>query len=144
MYSTATCTFPCRLLYVWLLCLCLCLQGKLHVKCWEAFSASGTVHHYCGGLLSYKCYPSVWNCIISPFHSQDLISNLPYCVPYNFMMLVLRIYIGLFNIPLIDIFLSSHHFSAWYCTDIIRRNSVFVSYGSWTFKFPKFYLKASP
>ena len=33
------------------------------------------------------------------------------------------------NNPLIDIFLYSHHFSAWYCTDIVERNSVLVTYG---------------
>ena len=38
------------------------------------------------------------------------------------VMLVLRIK-GSTNNPLTDIFLYSHHLSAWYCIDIVRRNS---------------------
>ena len=34
------------------------------------------------------------------------------------------------NNPLIDIFLYSHQLSAWYCIDIVRRNSVLVTHGS--------------
>ena len=44
--------------------------------------------------------------------------------------------------PLTDIFLFSHPLSAWYCNDIVRRNSVLVTHGSkglrykiWWFKF---------
>ena len=33
------------------------------------------------------------------------------------------------NNPLIDLFLYSHHLSAWYCIDIVRRNSVLVTHG---------------
>ena len=45
------------------------------------------------------------------------------------VMLVLRIN-GSTNNPLTDIFLYSHHLSTWYCIDIVRRNSVLVTYGS--------------
>ena len=47
------------------------------------------------------------------------------------VMLVLRIwYCRSTDNPLIDIFLYSHHLSAWSCIDIKRRNSVLVTYGS--------------
>ena len=39
--------------------------------------------------------------------------------------------IGSINNPLIYIFLYSHHLPAWYCIDIVKRNSVLVSYGSY-------------
>ena len=38
--------------------------------------------------------------------------------------------IGSTNNPLIDILLYSHHFYAWYCIDIVRRNSLLVTHGS--------------
>ena len=38
--------------------------------------------------------------------------------------------IGSSCIPIIYIFLYSHHFSAWYCVDIVRRNSILVTHGS--------------
>ena len=38
--------------------------------------------------------------------------------------------IGSTNNPLIDILLYSHHFYAWYCIDIVRRNSVLITDGS--------------
>ena len=34
------------------------------------------------------------------------------------------------NNPLIDILLYSHHFYAWYCIDIVRRNSLLVTHVS--------------
>ena len=34
--------------------------------------------------------------------------------------------IGLTNYPQMDILLYSHHFSGWYCIDIVRRNSFSV------------------
>ena len=37
--------------------------------------------------------------------------------------------IGSITNPLIDIFLYSHHLSAWYCIDIVRRNSVLITHG---------------
>ena len=37
---------------------------------------------------------------------------------------------GSTNNPLFDIILYFHHSSAWYCTDILRKNSVLVTYGS--------------
>ena len=46
------------------------------------------------------------------------------------IMLVWRICIGSTYNPLLDIFLYSHHVSAWYCIDIVRRNSVLVTHGS--------------
>ena len=44
-------------------------------------------------------------------------------------------YFGEFGIrsiisPIIDIFPYSHHMSAWYCIDIVRRNSILVTHGS--------------
>ena len=44
-------------------------------------------------------------------------------------MLVPRIGMGSADNPVIDIFLSSHYLSAWYCTDIVRKNSVMVTHG---------------
>ena len=38
--------------------------------------------------------------------------------------------IGSINNPLIYIFLYSHDLPAWYCINIVKRNSVLVSYGS--------------
>ena len=38
--------------------------------------------------------------------------------------------IGSTNNPLIDILLYSRHFYAWYCIDIVRRNSLLVTHGS--------------
>ena len=36
---------------------------------------------------------------------------------------------------LIDIFLHSHHLSAWYGISIVRRNSLLVTQGRWKVKF---------
>ena len=36
--------------------------------------------------------------------------------------------------PLIDICLYSHHLSGWYCIDIVRRNSVLITNGSYRVK----------
>ena len=41
-----------------------------------------------------------------------------------------RIWYWDLNNPLIDNFLYSHQLSAWYCIDIVRRNSVLVTHGS--------------
>ena len=56
---------------------------------------------------------------------QDLISNSPDYLPYNSYdfsseNLVL-------DQLIIDILLYSHHLPAWYCIDIVRRNSVLVT-----------------
>ena len=37
--------------------------------------------------------------------------------------------IGSTNNPPIDVFLYSHHYYAWYCIDIVRRNSLLVTHG---------------
>ena len=67
-----------------------------------------------------------------PFNSQDLTSNSPYCLPYSSCDVSHKgeIGIGSTNNPMIDISLYSHHLSAWYCIDIVRRNSVLVTHGS--------------
>ena len=53
----------------------------------------------------------------------------------NLVMLVWRICYWInTNNPFIGVFLFSHYLSAWYCFDIIRRNSVLVSHGSYTVK----------
>ena len=38
--------------------------------------------------------------------------------------------LGSTNYPLADIFLFPHYLSAWYCNDIVRRDSVLVTHGS--------------
>ena len=45
------------------------------------------------------------------------------------MMLVQRIWYWI-NYPMVDILLYSHHLPAWYCINIVRRNSVLVTCGS--------------
>ena len=89
------------------------------------------------GLYLYKCR-SYWFWLSErekeelgsePFNSQDLISNSCYCLSYS------SCGVGEFGIGstynlLIDIFLHSHHLSAWYYIDIVRRNSVLVTHGS--------------
>ena len=78
------------------------------------------------GNFSYLCLS--WN---EPFHSQDLIRNSPYFIPYNSLDVTWEnLFIGSASNPLIDIFLSSHYLSAWYYIDFVRRNSVLVTYGS--------------
>ena len=49
-------------------------------------------------------------------------------------MLVWRIWYWSISNPIIDIFLYSHHLSAWYCIDVARRNSVLVTHGSYRVK----------
>ena len=71
----------------------------------------------------------------SPFHFQDLVSNSPYCVLYNFYYYELGEFgIRSTNHLLIDVFLHSHHLSAWYCIDIVMRKSVLVTNKGWKFK----------
>ena len=54
-----------------------------------------------------------------PISLPDLISNCPYCVLCNSYDVVWEILVlDQVIIPLIDIFLYSHHLSAWYCTDL--------------------------
>lgn len=58
------------------------------------------------------------------FHSQDRITNSPYCLSYQFLESQFGEYgIGSTNISLINIFLSSHSLSAWYCVNIVTGNS---------------------
>ena len=42
--------------------------------------------------------------------------------------------LGSTNNPLVDIFIYSHHLSAWYCIYIVRRSSVLVTRGSYRVK----------
>ena len=59
----------------------------------------------------------------SPFNTQDLSNNSPYCLPYSSCgVIVLRWWWWYF--------LYSRHLSAWYCIDILQRNSVLVTHGS--------------
>ena len=37
---------------------------------------------------------------------------------------------GSISNPIIDIFLYYHHLSAWYCIDIVGRNSILITHGS--------------
>ena len=68
---------------------------------------------------------------IELFNTQDLISNSPYCLPYTSCDVSLEnLVLDQLIISLIKIFLYSHNLSAWYCTDIARRNSVLVTHGS--------------
>ena len=48
----------------------------------------------------------------------------------NLAMLVRAFGIRSTNNPLINIFLCSHHLSAWYCIGFVRKNSVLVTHGS--------------
>ena len=75
--------------------------------------------------------------VCQPFHSQDLSGNSPHCLTCNSCdvsseNLVLDQPI----ISLIDIFLYSHHLSALYCINIIRRNSVLVIHMLFIFPIP--------
>ena len=38
--------------------------------------------------------------------------------------------VGSTNNPLMDVFLYSHHLTAWHCVDTVKRNSLLVSHGS--------------
>ena len=62
------------------------------------------------------------------YYSQYLVSNSPYCLSYNsYDASFWEFGIGSTNNLIIDIFLPSHHLSAWYCINIVRRNSVLVT-----------------
>ena len=66
--------------------------------------------------------------IPSPFHSQDLISNSPYDLPYNsYDVRLENLVLTTCNNPLIDIFLYSHHLSASLSINNVRRYSVLVT-----------------
>ena len=71
----------------------------------------------------------IWN--FNPLTPK--ISLVILCIVWHviFMMLVWRIGVGSTNNPLIYIFLYSHNLLAWYCIDIVRRNSVLVTHGKW-------------
>ena len=67
----------------------------------------------------------------APFNSQDLISNSPYCLPNDSHYVSLEnVVLNQFVIPWLIFFFNSHHFSAQYCIDLVRRNSVLVTHGS--------------
>ena len=70
--------------------------------------------------------------LISPSHSQDLISNSLHNLPYSFYDVSSEnLVLDQLLIPnLTDSFLYSHHLHTWYCTDILRRNSVLVTHGN--------------
>ena len=87
---------------------------------------------YCCIILSFcneapQNHP-VWSMIL-PFHSHDRNSNSPYRLPYNSHENFREFVIRSTNIPLIDIFLNSHHLCAC-CIDNVRRNSVLITPGS--------------
>ena len=88
-------------------------------------------------LLLFVVFKILWKIVCQPFHSQDLSGKSPYCLTCNScdvssenMVLDQPI------ISLIDIFLYSHHLSAWYCINIIRRNSVLVIHMLFIFPIP--------
>ena len=64
------------------------------------------------------------------FHSRDHTSNSHYWLPYNFYDVCLKNLVldQLINYLLVDIFLFSHHISAWNCINIVRRNFVPVTH----------------
>ena len=67
----------------------------------------------------------------SPFHSQLFISNSPFCLPHNSYDVSLEnLILDQLIVPLLIFLFFSDHLSAWYCTDIVRRNSVLDTYGS--------------
>ena len=99
-----------------------------HSVCWLKIPMMNLVGFY--KTKSVERGLKVINLLFQPFDSQDLISNSPYCLPNNsFDVSSEKLGIGSAINPLIDIFLHSHHLSAWYCTDIVRRNSFLVTYG---------------
>ena len=63
--------------------------------------------------------------MLIPCFFKDLDPLIPK-VSYQFGEFGIR----LINNPLIDILLYSHHFYAWYCIDIVRRNSLLVTHVS--------------
>ena len=71
----------------------------------------------------------LWEKVFSPFHPQDLISNSPHWLCCTIHLMLGEFCIGSTDNPSIDICLYSHHLSAWYCIDIVRRNSVLVNHG---------------
>ena len=69
-------------------------------------------------LQTWRCnFSSLWICVVfaisEHFYSQDLISNSPYCVPYNSCNVSLKNLVLDQHNPFIDIFLCSPHLSAW-------------------------------
>ena len=69
---------------------------------------------------------------LNPFTSKiSLVILLTVCTTINYYFDVSseKLGIGSANNLSFDIFLYSHHLSAWYCTDIVRRNSFLVTYG---------------
>ena len=75
----------------------------------------------------------IFNSPYLTFSLPDLISNSP-CGESVILFCVVSLKNvfrpGSINNPQIDIFLYSHHLPAWYCVDIVRRNSVLVTHKS--------------
>ena len=68
-------------------------------------------------------------------YSQDLISDSPHCLPYNsYDVSSENFVLDQLKIPLLAIFLSSSHLSAWYYMDTTKRNSVLVTRERWRIK----------
>ena len=67
----------------------------------------------------------------SPFHSQVFTSNSPFCLPHNsYDVTVENLILDQLIVPLLIFLFFSDHLCTWYCTDIVRRNSVLDTYGS--------------
>ena len=84
---------------------------------------------------NFHCNKSIFvGCsLLKSFPSQDPSGNSPYCLTHNSQdvsseILVLNQPV----IPELTFCFHSHHLSAWYCSDIIMRNSVLVTLGSQT------------
>ena len=74
-------------------------------------------------------YDVIWH--LCSYHLQDLIDTSPHCLPYNYDVTFKNLVSDQPIIPIIDVFFYSHHLSSWYCIDIVRRNSVLVTDGSY-------------
>ena len=80
-------------------------------------------------------FSKTWVKVYSTLSLPDLTSNSPETVCHSH-------YVSLENLELdkiiiktvIYIFLYPHCLSAWYCIDIVRRNSLLVTHGSWRVK----------
>ena len=65
------------------------------------------------------------------FHFQDLISNSPYCLLwYSYDESSENLALAQLKYP-DSFFFSSHYLSAWYCIDVIGRNSILITQGNW-------------
>ena len=95
------------------------------------FYRQNNTHNHGSNIYCYHLIAS-YDADNQPFHSQDLISNSPYYKPYNSYDVSLEnLVLDQLNISLSLFPLYSHHLSAWYCIDIVRRTSLLVTYGIW-------------